>query len=417
MKKNRSVGQLTVVTMAAMLFTSTLMKAQTHVVASPCDDKTVVSCGVEYTATLQPNSGYWVNYTDVSYNYTGSEKVFEFKAPKTGAYKLDLNQGEQDADFFIMDACSNTATNLTHFYWTGEQAEYIDLQEGVTYYIIADLYQSVVAPTTVSLKINCPENVVINPPAYDCYQGLGIPSSIDDGLNLDPINVNTLVANDFTVPAGSTFTLKEITIDTNQVQVPDHAVFNIRKDVAGVPGAIVKTINADTTSSIMYSVAFGEPVYHVVFDLTEPVDFEAGKYWLEPKLTTPEPSTVWWVGTASGTDGATPKLSEDGGATWENLDGLELVFFVAGDCSQLGVSDAASSTFTYYPNPVNTTLNLKSQQEVKFVEVYSVTGQRVLNAKKLANGQVDVHSLAPGNYVFKVSLADGSVKTFKITKK
>src|SRR5690606_3243019 len=41
----------------------------------PCDEKIIMECGETYTTTLVPAAGEWVNYTDVTWNYTGSEQV------------------------------------------------------------------------------------------------------------------------------------------------------------------------------------------------------------------------------------------------------------------------------------------------------------------------------------------------------
>src|SRR5690606_18779302 len=103
----------------------------------PCANKTIMECGETYTQELIPNSGEWTNYTDVTWNYTGSEKVWEFTAPTTGIYTFDVNEGNSDADFFLMDACGNTANNLSDGYWTGGAGpETVSLTEGVTYYLI-----------------------------------------------------------------------------------------------------------------------------------------------------------------------------------------------------------------------------------------------------------------------------------------
>src|SRR5690554_2807431 len=157
----------------------------------------IIECDTIYTADLVPNAGYWTNYSGVPYNYTGSEQVFEFTATATGLHVMDLDQGAGDADFMIMDACGNLAGNVTGFYWTGEHSEYIELVEGTTYYIIADLYETS-GPTTVSITVNCLGDVVIPEPDFDCFQGLGMAPSLDAAFNLDPLNPNTHVANDFT---------------------------------------------------------------------------------------------------------------------------------------------------------------------------------------------------------------------------
>lgn len=149
--------------------------------SDPCEEKTVAECGVEYTAELVPDAGVWTNYPDVSYNYPGSEKVWEFTAPVTGTYTFDLNQGTQDADFFLMDSCGNTGVNILGWYWTGENSEEIELQEGVTYYLIADLYQSATEPTTVTVTINCPSMGVSDLDAFDFAY---YPNPVKDVLNI-----------------------------------------------------------------------------------------------------------------------------------------------------------------------------------------------------------------------------------------
>lgn len=306
--------------------------------------------------------------------------------------------------------------NVTGFYWTGEHSEYINLVEGTTYYIIADLYETS-GPTTVSVKVNCMGDVVIPEPDFDCFQGLGIAPSVDGALNLDPLNSNTFVANDFTVEANTTFNLQQISISTNQVQVPDHGVFNIRENDNGIPGDVIEVIEADVTSAIVYATLFDEPVYHVVFDLTEAVLFTEGIYWLEPKITTPQPSTVWWATTENGTDGATTMLSEDGGASWMQMPGMETIFFVAGECETLGVSDLSTVDFDYYPNPVNDFLTIQSQETVESIDVYNLLGQIISTSNKISDGKIDLSALNSGIYLVKATFEGGNTGTFKIVKK
>lgn len=415
MKKNVLVKKLSSLTMALFLLTAAGVKANGNE-GGPCDEKIVIECGIEYTANLIPNSGSWVNYTNFPYNYTGSEQVFEFVAPANGLYTFDVNQGSNDADFMIMSSCSNTGGNVSGFYWTGEHEEYITLEEGVTYFIIADLYEGSQA-TTVSIKINCPEGVVISEPDFDCFQGDGITATYDDGFNLDPINTQTKIADDFTVDAGTTFTIRQITIDTNQIQSPDFAVINIREDVNGFPGDVLETVEMAPTSSVAYAAAYNEPIYHLTFDLAEPLTFNEGTYWLEPKMTTPQPSTVWWLATSSGSHGSLALVSEDNGATWFTVEDYQAVFFVAGDCEQLGVEDLSSFDFSYFPNPVNDVLTINSQKAVKSVEVFNLTGQKVMNTSKLTRGEVNVSALSAGVYVFKATLENGQIETFKVVKK
>ena len=76
-----------------------------------------------------------------------------------------------------------------------------------------------------------------------------------------------------------------------------------------------------------------------------------------------------------------------------------------------------SFDFAYYPNPVKDVLNIKSQKEVKSVEVFNLTEQKVVLSTKVLNGQINVSSLTTGTYVFRVTMEDGKVETFKIIKK
>lgn len=83
----------------------------------------------------------------------------------------------------------------------------------------------------------------------------------------------------------------------------------------------------------------------------------------------------------------------------------------------MGVRDLSNSDLTYYPNPVQDVLTITSKQNIKEVAVYSLTGQKVMKQAQLNQGQIDVSSLTPGTYVFKVNLDNGTVKTFKVVKK
>ena len=140
---------------SAVFFVAGVCAEATEEPEDPCDDKIVMECGVEYTADLVPNAGYWDNYSGTTLTYSGSEQVFEFTAPYAGSYTFILDQGSADADFFVMDACSNTANNLISPYWTGTSDEVMNLTAGQTIYVIADLYSST-SETTVSIQVECP---------------------------------------------------------------------------------------------------------------------------------------------------------------------------------------------------------------------------------------------------------------------
>ncbi|AXO78859.1 T9SS C-terminal target domain-containing protein [Olleya aquimaris] len=74
------------------------------------------------------------------------------------------------------------------------------------------------------------------------------------------------------------------------------------------------------------------------------------------------------------------------------------------------------SLFTYYPNPVSNSLNLKAQKEISNVSVYNMLGQEVYrNSPNSFNSTVDMANLDSGAYFVKVTIND-TTETIKIIK-
>lgn len=84
---------------------------------------------------------------------------------------------------------------------------------------------------------------------------------------------------------------------------------------------------------------------------------------------------------------------------------------------ELGISDLNNANFTYYPNPVKDVLNLSSVKSIESVSVFNMAGQQVMAGSKVSNGQMNISSLTPGVYIFRVILEGGMVETFKIIKR
>ncbi|MBS7786732.1 T9SS type A sorting domain-containing protein [Flavobacterium sp. CYK-55] len=89
---------------------------------------------------------------------------------------------------------------------------------------------------------------------------------------------------------------------------------------------------------------------------------------------------------------------------------------------QLSVYDPTAATssfdnanFTYYPNPVDTVLNLNYVKNISSVSVYNLVGQQVMTKTSNNLTQVDMSHLASGTYLVKVT-SDNQVKTIKINK-
>lgn len=80
------------------------------------------------------------------------------------------------------------------------------------------------------------------------------------------------------------------------------------------------------------------------------------------------------------------------------------------------VEDSNYVGFSFYPNPVNNTLNLTANQTIVDVAAFNLLGQQVIAKNNFSNGKVDVSSLSAGAYIFKVTFENGSNKTFKVVK-
>jgi hypothetical protein len=218
------------------------------------------------------------------------------------------------------------AAGVSPLVWTATNTEV------VRFYIHLDDECNFVNSGLRARLVQCGEPVIIEEPDFDCFQGDGITSSFDNSYNIDASNAFR-TADDFTVEPGIEFTLRQITIDVNQQNVPNNAVINIREDNAGTPGAILDVVTMAPTSSIAYGEAFGDPIHHLTFDLATPLVYTEGTYWIEPKMSTASNETVWWLATSTGTNGAIAQRSTDDGITWApDSNGLQMVFFVAGDC-------------------------------------------------------------------------------------
>ncbi|MEH6763490.1 MAG: T9SS type A sorting domain-containing protein, partial [Aequorivita antarctica] len=86
------------------------------------------------------------------------------------------------------------------------------------------------------------------------------------------------------------------------------------------------------------------------------------------------------------------------------------------DGTNLGVSDNTIAGFSYYPNPTNGILNLKSVDNIEHVSMYNLLGQLVIdNRVEATTSQVDISGLSTGTYLMKVTV-NGETGTYKVLK-
>jgi predicted aconitase with swiveling domain len=84
--------------------------------------------------------------------------------------------------------------------------------------------------------------------------------------------------------------------------------------------------------------------------------------------------------------------------------------------TNLGVADNTFEGFSYYPNPTNGVLNLKSVENIEHVALYNLLGQSVVDLRVNAtNSEVDMSALSTGTYLMKVTI-NGETGTYRILK-
>ena len=189
-----------------------------------------------------------------------------------------------------------------------------------------------------------------DPPGGDeCEQGIPSQSEVPNAYNILTTS-QFRSAEDFVVDADG-FTLQTITIDTNQQGIPNEATILIRADVAGTPGEVLHTITGAPDDSEVVGSAFGDPIYHLTFELDTPIDLAEGTYWLDPKMSTATTGEVVWWAVAdydSSTHGAAIQQSTDNGTTWAENPAFSGIFTVSGICGGSEPGDGCEWTVSVF---------------------------------------------------------------------
>ncbi len=72
------------------------------------------------------------------------------------------------------------------------------------------------------------------------------------------------------------------------------------------------------------------------------------------------------------------------------------------------ISNANESMINVYPNPTSARINISSEQEVKNVTLFNISGQQVMSTP---NTDINLSTLNNGTYVVRVELQNGTVAT------
>ncbi len=87
------------------------------------------------------------------------------------------------------------------------------------------------------------------------------------------------------------------------------------------------------------------------------------------------------------------------------------------ECDVLGTDENTIEGFAFYPNPADNTINFSSIDTIENVTLFNILGQEVVNRTiDATTAQIDVHNLASGTYIMKVSV-NGELGTYKVIKR
>jgi hypothetical protein len=94
------------------------------------------------------------------------------------------------------------------------------------------------------------------------------------------------------------------------------------------------------------------------------------------------------------------------------------VFSLAVTCEDiLGTNDNNLSALTFFPNPTTNIINYSANQNVEYIALYNILGQKVLEQSINAiSGQLNVSNLQTGTYIMEVTVGS-KTGTYKVIKK
>lgn len=109
---------------------------------------------------------------------------------------------------------------------------------------------------------------------------------------------------------------------------------------------------------------------------------------------------------------ATASYSEDGSEATGSVMRVDNFMVVEGAS---GVEVKTALEFSAYPNPATTTLNIKTDETVESIVVYSLDGKVVTSSSNETS--VDVTNLISGAYIYEVTTVNGTVSRDTFMKK
>ena len=89
----------------------------------------------------------------------------------------------------------------------------------------------------------------------------------------------------------------------------------------------------------------------------------------------------------------------------------DIVFELDPSLSSTGFDTA---TFSVYPNPAKNLVNINSVSTISKVELFSITGKRVMEVSNIRNNQINISQLKTGMYLMRLSDVNNNSATKKL---
>lgn len=273
---------------------------------------------------------------------------------------------------------------------------------------------------------------------YGIMVGSGTPSGEEDNCTksnpsnhfenaLGPL-AEYVMANDFVVPAGESFSVEQITMNIwlDPETTVTSADIYLFQDSGSGPGDELVSENGLIPSSIVnVGGDMGFIAYEVTFELTNPLILNANTantiYWIGAQAYSTG-SNVFWEVTSAITSPYEQYYFDTDEQTWvTNTSVFEFaadgVFKISGECGVIVSSgDIHSTDLNIYPNPVSEMLFIQTNEKVNSLEVLSLTGQQFIYTETMIDGNLNLSSLASGVYMVRVNFNNGQTQSLKLVK-
>lgn len=235
------------------------------------------------------------------------------------------------------------------------------------------------------------------------------------------------LAFDVDVEANKTYKLNEIEANVmifGAVSQTFEIVFlSSTLNSAGLPNTVLGTSTTDILSITDIGSFNGSPVKRVKLKVNNPYVLEATssaskKFWIQIKFSGVGGSWEYTSASKIGLSGAVknPNTGGNWSYTTEAGSDYELVYKTTAVCESLSTSkNEFDNLFTVYPNPTDTKVVIKANQNEVFTSsLYGINGSKIKDNYNKSN--LDLSDLSTGIYFLKIKTAKG-VGVKKLIKK